>query len=77
MCVTVLAVWERMRQNSEARSPDMAESVLIVTDSVGRSGMDSSPWLSHPWKASTFTQDTMVQDRLRCSQVVSCSQETD
>lgn len=55
----------------------MAGSVLIVTDSVGSSGMNSSPWVSLPRTASSLTQCTMVEDKVRCSQAVSCSQETD
>lgn len=54
----------------------MAGLVRNVTDSVGRSGMDSSSWLSHPWTASSFTQYTIDKDKVRCTQVVSCSQET-
>lgn len=54
----------------------MAGLVRNATDSVGRSGMDSSPWLSHPWTASSFTQQTIDKDKVRCTQVVSCSQET-
>lgn len=54
----------------------MAGLVRNVTDSVGRSGMDSSPWLSHPWTTSSFTQNTIDKDKVCCTQVVSCSQET-
>lgn len=45
-----------------------------VTDSVGRSEMDSSPWLSHLWMASSFTQYTIDEDKVHYSQAVSCSQ---
>jgi len=38
--------------------------VRNVIDSVGRSGMDSSPWLSHPWRASSFTQYTIDKDKV-------------
>lgn len=44
-----------------------------VTDRVGRGDMDSCPWLSHPRMASLFTQYTIEEDKVRCSQVVSCS----
>lgn len=39
----------------------MAGLVRNVTDSVGRDGMDSSPRLSHPWTASSFTQENNRQ----------------
>lgn len=54
----------------------MAGLVRNVTDSAGRSGMDSSPRLSHPWTTSSFTQYTIDKDKVYCTQVVSCSQET-
>lgn len=49
---------------------------MNVTDSVGRSEMDSSPWFSHPQRASSFTQYTIEEDKVRCTQAISCSQET-
>lgn len=60
----------------QTRSSDMAELPRNATDSAGRSGMDSSPWFSHPWTTSSFTQYTIVKEKVCCAQVVSCSQET-
>lgn len=56
-------------------STDRAGLVRNVTDSVGRRGMNSSAWLSHPPTASSFTQYTIEEDKVNFSQVVSCSQE--
>lgn len=54
----------------------MVGLVRNVTDSVVRTGMDSSFGLSHPGTFSSFTQYTIDNDKVHCTQVVSCSQET-
>ncbi len=50
----------------QTRSSDMAGLVRNVSDSAERSGMDSFPWLSRPWTASSFTQYTIDKDKVRC-----------
>lgn len=76
MHVTVLDRVGKNDTEQQTRSSDMAGLVRNATDSVGRSGMDSSSWLSRPWTASSFTQQTIDKGKVRCTQVVSCSQET-
>lgn len=71
--------WDCVGNNDterQTRSSDMAELPRNATDSAGRSRMDSSPWFSRPWTTSSFTQYTIVKEKVCCSQVVSCSQET-
>lgn len=54
----------------------MAGLARNVTDSAGRTGMDSFPRLSHPRTVYSFTQHTIGKDKVRCTVAVSCSQET-
>ena len=59
----------------QTRSPDTAGSARNVSDSIGRSGMDSPPRLPHPQTTSSFAQNTIDKDKVCFSAVVSCSQE--
>lgn len=66
---------EKNEPEGRTRSSDMAELVRNVTDSDGRSRIDSSLWLSHPCTTSSFTQAHNGQ-RKGVLPSISCSQET-
>lgn len=65
MCVVVVNCVGNSRAKKKKRSLDMAGLSTNVTDSAGRSGMDSSPWLSHPQMVSSFKDNGQGQGALR------------
>lgn len=55
----------KFEPEQRTRSSDRVGLVRNVTDSAGRSGLDSSPWISDPCMASSFTQTQ--QTKTRCA----------